>query len=218
MTISQPFMVRMDWNFAWLPTLANCFNELRKFEKQKFLLPVFVRITQSTSLKCVQILTNLAYFVIKRVNKCYQPVERMFDKSDSWITLIPNLNQLLIIYVFLFSEYLIDDLKNLKPCVNAVGCPLSICGHRAPLSSSAETPPRVAAGGAGWPSLRASKRNSCLQLLQPLLLSVRRRRRQHQLKSERTLHQLKRQRTPSFKPKWACHEAWLTGPAWAGAV
>ena len=51
MTISQLFMVQMDWNFAWLPTLANCFIASKKFENQKFSLPVFVRITASSSLK-----------------------------------------------------------------------------------------------------------------------------------------------------------------------
>ena len=46
-------MVRMDLNFAWLPTIANSFNGSKRFENQNFSLPVFVRITQSSSLKLV---------------------------------------------------------------------------------------------------------------------------------------------------------------------
>ena len=63
MTISQLFMFQMDWNFAWLPTLVNCFIASKKFENQKFSLPVFVRITVSSSLKAFHTF-KIRYFVL----------------------------------------------------------------------------------------------------------------------------------------------------------
>ena len=92
MAISQPFIVRMDWNFAWLLTFA---DGLMKFENKKLSLPVLFGSHSQPLLKILRGIRLMNYdfvkqkkkkFIIreKNIKKVSEILHKIWNNEKSW--------------------------------------------------------------------------------------------------------------------------------------